>query len=135
MDIRIILAVGSSFLFGIWPMVMRISGVNKSWANIALSLGLFIVALISLILTPDNPMRYSQRAVLLALTAGLMNGIGMLAFNKLLAIGEISKYVTMNYSLLPAISFLSGVIILNESLNIKKLIGIVSAIMAAILLA
>ncbi len=134
MDIRIVLTVGSAVLFGIWPMVMRLSGVDKSWASIALAVGLLSGAFVSFIFAPVNPLRYSQRAVSVALMAGLMNGIGMLAFNKLLAIGDISKYVTINYALLPALSFLSGVIILREPLTLKKSIGIIAAIIGAALL-
>lgn len=132
---KIFLTLGSAMLFGLWPIVMRLSGLNKNWASMFIGFGVLSATIVSFLFSPSNNITYFTNALGLGLIAGLMNGIGMLAFNQLLSSSEIFQYITMNYALLPAVSFLGGIIFLSEPLTIKKIFGLLAAILAAVLLA
>lgn len=130
---EIYLVIISSLLCGTWPLVTKLSGLEKGWATIFLSAGMLISAIVITACGSTNN-TISQKALMLGLAAGLMNGIGLAAFNKLLTMSDVSRSATAMYALLPAVIVVSGIMFLSEPITFRKAAGLGAAVVAAILL-
>lgn len=120
--------------FGTWPLIARASEVGSAWITIIVICTTAITVLVSrvshLSAVPTG------RAIGLLLVAGLLNGIGWLAYGRLVASGEfeISRLAPAALILMIAIIAMGGVVIFGETLTREKSAGVLAAMLAAWLL-
>lgn len=122
----------SGVFFGVWPLVMRASGLGAAWVAIMLALGSGLVG-ISVFKGTAFP---SLNGLLIGLAAGLLNGFGVLAYGKLIGMPEVemSKIVPLLVVLIGAVGVLGGYFFYGEPFTLRKIIGIIAVIIAAFLL-
>lgn len=142
MDNVFLLATVAGFLFGVWPLIFKLVDSNSSPALIVIlvPIGTLIVGMWNL-----SSFKFQTGNILLGLSAGIMNGLGMLIYAKLLSMGsnsiDISKSVDMSKSIpltaaaIPAFAAIGAIMIFNEPMTLKKGLGLAAAIIAALLLA
>lgn len=131
----------TAFCFGFWPVIMKTTGLKPNLtAFILTSVTLIIVAIPFLnnsaeLKTSVNDLTIQTIAI--AVTAGLLNGIGIFMFQKIIAspVTDISKsYTIIIVSQLPVIA-ISSIILLGDPLTLKKLAGFITAAITILLLA
>ena len=107
----------SGVFFGVWPLVMRASGL----VGISVFKGTAFPSL---------------NGLLIGLAAGLLNGFGVLAYGKLIGMPEVemSKIVPLLVVLIAAVGVLGGYFFYGEPFTLRKIIGIIAVIIAAFLL-
>lgn len=122
----------SGLFFGAWPLVMRASGLATAWVVMILALGTGLVG-ISVFKGTASP---SLNGLLIGLAAGLLNGMGSLAYGKLLGMpeAEMSKIVPLLVVLIGAVGVFGGYFFYGEPFTLRKIIGIITVIIAALLL-
>lgn len=128
----------TAFCFGIWPIIMKNSGLKPG-------IGAFILTAITLMIVfvPFiNEMKIgagqnlTSKALKLGLLVGLLNGLGIIFFQKaIVAAEDMSKsYIIILVSELPIVA-ISSIILLNEPFTIKKIAGLITAAITILLLA
>lgn len=130
----------AALFFGTWPLIARFSLLDAGWTSLLSALGIGIVALFGGIIGSSVP---SLKSAAIGLFAGSVNGLGMLAFAKLLGWKGIdpSRILPITFALMIIFSS-GGAIVLHyffpglfpESLTIKKLIAIMLIVIGVYLL-
>ena len=136
MDIsKLVWPVIAGLCFGTWPLIMKSSGLNAIMAS-------FVLTVVSLMVyLPFLKGGFDQAAllktgVILAVVAGLLNGIGTIAFQRMVGAKdlEISQVVLMVVIIQIVITAAGGSLFYHELFTIKKAFGVVAAGLAAYLL-
>ena len=127
-----IYAIILAFSFGICPLVGRAAHLSGGWMTFFIAIGAVPLAAIGIGSAGGLP---AGKALLLGLLAGLINGIGLYAYGRLIAgKEEVSKYLPMALALSPAIIALGGIIFFGESFTIAKIAGLCAVMVAIYLL-
>lgn len=115
---------------GIWPLIARFSGLGTGWTSLLFGFGTGIVALFSGVFgSPVPPMK----SMAIGLFAGSVNGLGLLAFAKLLGWKEIdpSSLIPTTFAVIIIFSAVGAATLhyfspdlFPESLTAKKLIAL-----------
>lgn len=113
----------AALCFGCWPILGRFAGLGSGWLSLLVATGTAILASVSLL--ANHPGAPSVRSVIIGLTAGAINGIGMLAYAKVIGWqGEdVSKVLPIAMILTPLFAMAGALIFLGEPVTGKKLIG------------
>ena len=136
MDIsKLIWPVIAGLCFGTWPLIMKSSGLNAIMAS-------FVLTVVSLLVyLPFLKSGFDQAAllkmgVILAVVAGLLNGIGTIAFQKMIGAKEmdITQVVLMVIIIQFVITAAGGRLFYHELFTLKKALGVVAAGLTAYLL-
>jgi drug/metabolite transporter (DMT)-like permease len=77
-----------------------------------------------------------SKAALIIFVAGLVNGIGMLAYTKMISSPsvELSKFVPIAAALVPVFAMLIAVVLFGDPITLKKIAGLTLACVAVFLL-
>lgn len=127
------LALTAGLFFGIWPLVIKTSGLQPVSAAFILSGISAIVCLPFLKLGGGGS--WTMGAVLLGVLAGLLNGAGTVAFQQAIASKlEISTVVFIILTLQVVITVLGGRVFYGDVFTPQKIAGIVAACVAMFLL-
>ena len=119
----------AALFFGMWPLVMRFAQLSPAWINFIVVAGSFPVVIIGLLGNNSFP---SRQAMALGIFAGILNGVGILAYGKLIGGDwDISKTLLIALALMPLVVAVGSKILFNEEFTINKTIGLFLA-MAAI---
>lgn len=120
--------------FGTWPVMGRFSGLPAPWILLTCTGGTFVVAFVSNAaqLTP-----VPTRAVFIGMFCGLLNGLGMIFYVKLIGAREfeVSRILPVVSALMPSIHAVSALILLREPLTMRKGGGIAAITVGIYLLA
>lgn len=129
----ILLCLASALGFGMWPLVARYSAAPPAWVTIVITATTMCVAGGSRLTNlPPVP---TPRILGLLVTAGIANGIGMIAYGKLVASGySMSGLIPLVVVAMTAIIATGGVLWFGESMTWQKSAGIICAMLAAWLL-
>lgn len=136
MDIsKLIWPVTAGLCFGIWPLIMKSSGLNAIMAA-------FVLTAVSLLVyIPFLKGSFDQAALLktgiiLAIVSGLLNGIGTIAFQKMVGAKDmdITQVVLMVIIIQVVITAVGGRLFYGDLFTVKKAGGIFAAGLAAYLL-
>lgn len=123
--------------FGIYPAVARYSGLPSTWLGVLVTLGTLIVVSVWTGLNSGST-TFTPRTIGVCLLAGLINGIGMVAFTKLLGWqgsgADISKVVPLASVIMVFMVLIVGIAVFREPLTAKKLLGVAMAAGAIMLL-
>ena len=130
MNNAMILCVLVGLFWGIAPLVGRLSSANAMMMSVLVAVGTLLATL---------PVAFSQnyaaigfKSLVLALIAGIANGIGLLIFYRLVAgsnegLWEISKVLAISSVIMPIIIVIGARICYSEAITIEKIIGLVLA--------
>ena len=121
--------------FGIWPLIMKSSGLNAIMAAFVLTAVSLLVYLPFLKGSFDQT-TFFKTGIILAVVSGLLNGIGTIAFQKMVGAKDmdITQVVLMVIIIQIVITAIGGRLFYEDLFTIKKAIGIPVAGLAAYLL-
>ena len=116
-----LLAVITAACFGLWPLVMKYSGLNPIWQAIHVSCATFVMSLVVLVSSSEKT-TFSLKMILIGLAAGALNGIGTLLYTRLIAspLAEISKIAPLIVALMPLFTIAGALILFGEPITFKK---------------
>lgn len=125
----------SAFCFGFWPVISRFSRLGAPQVGIFVSLGTAMMVITGM-MAPASKLPWTLKSSCLCLAAGLLNGIGILAYSRLVSepSWDLSRYIPTVFGLTVAIATMSGVIFFGETLPLQKLTGVALIIIAICLL-
>lgn len=136
MDKMFVWPILAGFLFSTWPFVMRATGLPPVLAAVFLTTASLFVY--PFFLRGDmNLKALTLFVVILAVVAGLMNGFGTIAFQKMIANKEMNLAIGIFVLIMTQIvvTTIGGLILDSEDiLTTKKLLGIGAAACAVYLL-
>jgi transporter family protein len=122
------------FLWGFWGFFSKVAAASlPSWAIFLVELLVYLVVggLIWGLLR--TPVTWTLPGTAAAAAAGLCGGFALFFFFKALVTGPATVVVPLT-SLYPVITVILGVVFLQESLNVRQVVGIILAIVAVWLL-
>ncbi len=120
-------------LWGLWGVVLKLAYGSGSWIQVYFvsALSSFMVALTVFLIS--QPAISINRFTGLALLAGVFGGLGYIALVKALETGKASIVIPLT-AIYPAITAVIALALLNEKISFLKGLGIVLAVIAAVLL-
>ncbi len=125
-----------AFIFwGLWGFFPKISSqyLNPKSIFIYEIIGNVIIAIIALFLMKFK-VEFHNKGVAFALASGIAAALGTLFFLFAITKGKTSVVVTLT-ALYPLVTIILSYIFLKEQLGFKEIVGIISALIAIILLA
>lgn len=125
-----------AIMWGGWPLIARVSGLSSIWVSIiGLTVGAMAVGTISgtfnqIKSVPD------LKALLVGGVAGVMLGLGMFAYSKLISNPEweISTLVPVAAGSITAITAIGGILFFGESIGLIKSVGLLCLVAGIALL-
>ena len=131
-----LLIVIAGIAFGAWPLITRGSKIHFLPAGLGLQLGtvimfgLFIVTMRGqLELGAAFSFNNGGKLALLALVAGLVNGVCQLAMQKMVASpdAQVSMFAPATLTIMAVVYALGGWLVYHEPMTPRKVVGIVTA--------
>jgi uncharacterized membrane protein len=123
--------------FGAWPFLGRLSNLPATWVGVVMSLGTLTVVGTWTIIAPHSS-GVTPRSVVICFIGGLVNGLGMVAYAKLISWPlpgvEISRVTPLTSVVMGLFVLAIGAIAFQEPITIKKALGVLMAIGAVVLL-
>lgn len=115
--------------FGFCPLISRAAGLSGGWTALLLAIGTLPMTMIGVGQMTKLP---PVRGLLICLAAGIVNGIGLYAYGRLVSgQWEISRVLPIALAIAPAIIAIGGRVFYGEPLTPAKIAGI-AAVAAAI---
>ncbi len=123
----LVYALIAGFLWGLWPIVLKTSGLQGSWPTIVLSIGaLMFVSCV----TRELPMP-SWKGLLIGLSGGLMAGLATFLFTKITSSNDAKASISSLYSICLmmelAFGFLGACYFFGEEITTRKVLGCIAA--------
>jgi drug/metabolite transporter (DMT)-like permease len=132
----LLLSLLAGFFFGLWPVLARNSGLGSFWIALLVPIGTFLMVSVEAVprLT-GNPLPVS-RLLALGLIAGAVNGLGMLAYGRILSNTglNVSKYVPIVAVVSIASAAIGAFWAFREPVTLQKSLGLIFAVVAVWLL-
>ena len=128
-----VLAILSILFWGVWGVLIKIAGESLEWHQIyfwSSMASLFIVVIMALLWRSYTA---APQPTLIALIAGVFGSLGYLLFIGAIRLGRAALVVPLT-ALYPAVTVVMARVFLDEQLSIQQLIGVVLAIIAAVLI-
>src|SRR3972149_12092065 len=121
MKTPLLYCIFAGLFFGTWPLLARFGNLGSGWLALLISVGTGVVALFA-VATPVP----AAKSILIGFIAGLMNGLGMLAYAKLIGWqgAELSRTIPTSIALMPVFAALGALILFSEPFTAKKILGI-----------
>lgn len=128
-----------AFIFwGFWGVVLKIASLGLDWKQLYVASGLATVVVVSLIaiMSRDTLPGSSSSAkyFVLGFIAGILGVLGYLSLIKALDVGGEASRVIIITGLYPALTTIMSRLVLGESLTSSKILGLVLAMIAIVLL-
>ena len=122
----------SIICWGLWGFFSKMTLDRLDWGAIFVLFGLSTL-LIATVSSPQSYFVLFQKSAWMGVLAGITGALGFLFFYRALQQGMVSVVIPFS-SLYILVAVILAVVFLHEPLTVKKLLGIVSAIIAIILL-
>lgn len=116
--------------FGIWPLVSRVAKLSTIWTSITITIGTAIV--VSLCVSQEFYLP-PLRNLLLGLAAGLISGMGLLTYGKLIsnsAVWNMSITIPISLIITPMVIILGGWLFFGDNITVTKGAGGILGIIA-----
>ena len=128
-----LLALATVMLWGLWGVLIKLASASLDWQQVYIwtSLASPLAALTVYIV--HQPRIAVSEASLLALTAGVMGALGYISFVTAVKVGKASLVVPLT-ALYPAVTVVASRVILGERMSPLQLVGIILAIVSAVLI-
>ena len=127
MNNGLILCLVTAIGFGAWPLIARWSGANDAWVTVIVMTVTTLVGALALV--SRLPAMPSARSIGILAVAGVFNGVGMIAYGKLVAgtDHEISSLPAVSLIMMIAVIYVGGIALFHEQITTQKVIGIIFA--------
>ena len=130
MNNAVLLCIVAGLCFAGAPLLGRLSAVNAMMMTVLIAVGTLIATLP--VAFSQNYVAAGSKALTYALIAGVVNGIGLLAYYGLVAGAnegrwEISKVLPIPLVICPIFIAIGAMLFFHEALTTQKVIGIVLA--------
>lgn len=130
MNNAVLLCLVVGFFWAASPILSRFSGVNAGMMAVLVTIGTFAIAF-PLVFRQDWT-QAGSKALMFALLGGIANGIGLLAYYRLVAganenLWEISRVLPITLVIVPVGIVIGSRIFFNEAITTEKIIGLVLA--------
>jgi drug/metabolite transporter (DMT)-like permease len=117
-------------LWGIAPLIGRLSGVSAMTMATMIGGGTFLVTLF--IAPSQDYVAAGAKGLLIALVAGIINGLGVLAFYRLVAgsgegLWDASTVLTIAMVLVPIVIVIGARVFYGEELTAQRVVGLMLA--------
>ncbi len=117
-------------VWSLWPSLAKVSKLPTSTITFFVCVVTALTAVIYMYLKNDIQLSNGSttKGVAIIVLAGIINGVGMIAYSSLLASNsgfDISKYVVMISCLMPVGTTLFAWMILGEQINSQKIMSII----------
>ena len=128
MNNGLVLCLMTAVGFGSWPMIARFAGTNNAWTGFLVMGGTAILSAVfyraELATIPNS------KAVLLLILASIANGIGMIAYTRLVTDQRfgMSSYAPAALTLMVVFVTIVGALFFREAFPITKFLGLVLAV-------
>ena len=121
-------------MWGLWGLTLKVASKGSSWLEVYFlsAVASFAVA-VTVFLGGGAQIRLGSRNALLALLAGVFGGGGYVLFMKALKLGKASVVVPLT-AMYPALTAVLALLVLGEKISATQAVGIVLAVLAAVLL-
>jgi transporter family protein len=129
-----IITILSLIMWGVWGFILKLVSKNVEWYQIyAIGSLVTILAASIIALVYRTQLSINHKDISIILAANVAGALGYIFFIMALKNGEASVVVPLT-ALYPAITVILSYIILHENITMLRLIGIILAIAAAVLL-
>ncbi|NPA80654.1 MAG: EamA family transporter [Thermotogae bacterium] len=120
--------------WGLWGFVVKVASRHLEWYQLYV-LSNFVALVVSALLLAWRRESFlpDASATLLGILAGIMGTLGYILFILATKTGKVSIVVPLTATY-PAITFLLGVLVLRESVQAHHALGLILAILGAVLL-
>lgn len=130
-------SVLAGLCFGIWPLIMKRSGLNPQLAAVMLALLTLLTCLPFLSRANASPSEFWKLGAIFAVAAGLINGVGQIFLQRLIGAAEradVSQALIIVVLAQIATTAIGGRLFYGDPFTLKKGAGIILALIAAKLL-
>ena len=127
-----VLTVFAILAWGMWGFLSKYIGDRLHWGQMMVLLGVATL-LVSVATTPSSFVLKFNAVTLIGLAAGVFCALGYLFFYRALIKGEASAVIPISSMYIMVVVVLA-VVVMHEPLTIKKVLGVLSAVTAIILL-
>ncbi len=127
MDSGLFYCIATALCFGSWPLITRAAGDTSSWAMPIVLIACMLTSFLARIGAKDAfP---TKTAVLILVTAGVVNGLGALAYGRLITSTSQSMSALPSAALTAMIVFMAfgGFVFFKEAVTPTKLVGLAFA--------
>jgi len=120
----------TAICFAIWPILINKSGApNMAIATIVVMVTTLLPPIIYNQIVSQQKVNLPMKYIFIAATIGLVNGLGMIFYTKLINTPNTGAYVSTVAIIMPIFALIFGYIIIGQpTITITKIIGIVLAI-------
>ena len=130
MNNAVLLCLVTGFFLTCAPILGRFSSVNAMMMTVLIASGTLIATLP--VAFSQNYAEAGSRALMFGLAGGIANGIGLLAFYRLVAganegLWEISRVLPISLILIPVGIVIGSKLFFNEAITADKIIGLILA--------
>ncbi|OGZ31916.1 MAG: hypothetical protein A3F21_00455 [Candidatus Portnoybacteria bacterium RIFCSPLOWO2_01_FULL_38_39] len=114
-------------------LIARASHLGGQWTALMIGIGTFVVTLMGVI---PHPLLPAAKPLAICLAAGIVNGLGMLAFGTLVAWEgmELSKLISIAWGLVLIVISVGAWFFFEEQFTASKITGIISIVVGIYLL-
>lgn len=125
----------SGVFFGSWPLIMRTTNFHYVIGAFLLQIG-SIAVFLPLFKNHFDIRSFLAPAIFIGLMAGVMNGFGQLAYQKLITMKEveISRFAIIVVITQIILTFIAGRIFFGEALTAKKILALIMSVIVVKLL-
>jgi len=127
MNNGLVLCLMTAIGFGSWPMIARFAGTNNAWTGFLVMSGTAIFS--GVFYRAELATVPTTKALLLLVLAGIANGIGMIAYTRLVTDQKfgMSSYVPASLAMMVVFVTIVGALLFKEPLPLTKMAGLVLA--------
>jgi len=132
----LILSLLAGFFFGLWPVAARHSTLGSFWIAFLIPLGTLLVVSFEAAPKIASTSLPIYKILAIGLFAGAINGLGMLAYGRVLSNGDlnVSKYVPIVAVVSIAAAAIGAFVAFKEPVTLQKSLGLLFAVAAVWLL-
>ena len=124
MNSPLLFCVLAGVCFGTWPILARFGGMTPGWMSFLIGVGTMLATALGL-----NASTPGGKSAAIVVAAGAINGLGMLAFGKLIGWKgqDVSRLLPIVFAIMPVVTVLTALLFLHEPMTLKRGAGIVLA--------
>ncbi len=135
MERSLVFAILAGLFFGVWPLIMRLSGLPWAIAGVILQIGSCLV-FIYYLKQQSSWAAWLSFGAAVGIACGILNGFGQINLQKLLAMKEaqLAQAITLMVVTQIVITAVGAKIFFGEQFGWKKILGCTLALVAVKLL-
>ncbi|MBS3902808.1 MAG: EamA family transporter [Anaplasmataceae bacterium] len=113
----------SSVLFATWPLVVRYSGMPPAYMAVVVGMTMAITTVVGLLFQPVS--KIHPEMMFFCILGGVMNGIGVMAFSRVIAHTTSPIPIGIVMALVPVIGLVAATIMFSQPMSLMRMLGII----------